>query len=116
MKKFLTITAVVLVVVLTLGLAVHFLLPDELNPFKPEEEVKVAEVEYNPTFGADFTEKYPISVLPIKDNMSVAPYAYMDTTLFSGKRITKIDAPVATVTALDENQYFTLYVIKSSTV
>ena len=116
MKKFLTITAVVLVVVLTLGLAVHFLLPDELNPFKPEEEVKVAEVEYNPTFGADFSEKYPISVLTLKDNMSVAPYAYMDTTLFSGKRITKIDAPVATVKALDENQYFTLYVIKSSTV
>ncbi|MBQ5727325.1 MAG: hypothetical protein IIV56_00160, partial [Mailhella sp.] len=61
-------------------------------------------------------EDYPISKLTLRDNMSVAPYAYMDTTLFSGKRITKIDATVGTVSAVDDKQYFTLFVIKSSVV
>ena len=42
---------------------------------------------------------------------SSKPFAYQDTELFSGKTITKIGIPVLEVSALDENQKFTLYVI-----
>lgn len=116
MKKTITIIAILLVVILSIGLLVVFLLPDEHNPFKPETKPEVAEVEYNPGFGSTFKDEYPIDSLPLRDNMPVAPYAYADTTLFSGKRITKIDAPIGTVKAVDENQYFTLFVIKSDAV
>ncbi len=73
-----------------------------------------AKVKYNATFGNDFETTYPISSLDLTDNMSAAPYAYQDNSLFAGKRITKIAAPVATVSAVDDNQYFTLWVIKAA--
>ena len=40
------------------------------------------------------------------------PYSYLNQDLFSGKRITRIGIPVKRVAALDENQTFTLSVIK----
>lgn len=116
MKKVLITVAIVLVVILTLGLVVALFVPEEYNPFKPEQKPEVAEVEYNPGFGSTFKDDYPISQLTLRDNMPVAPYAYSDTTLFSGKRITKIDVPVGTVKAVDGNQYFTIHVIKKDTV
>ena len=42
------------------------------------------------------------------------PYSYLDQTLFSGSRIVKIGIPVKRVAALDENQTFTLSVIKTN--
>lgn len=113
-KNILITIACVLVVVLTLGLTATLFLPDDVMPAPPEKEVKVADVAYHPGYGAEFKENYPISMLTLTDDMNVAPYAYSDTTLFSGKRITKIDAPIATVSAVDKNQYFTLFVIKNS--
>lgn len=113
-KNILITIACVLVVVLTLGLTATLFLPDDVIPSPLEKEVEVADVAYHPGYGAEFKENYPISMLTLTDEMDVAPYAYSDTTLFSGKRITKVDAPIATVSAVDENQYFTLFVIKSS--
>lgn len=46
-------------------------------------------------------------------NFTTAPYAYIDTGLFAGKHITRIGIPVKSVQALDENQIFTLSVIKT---
>lgn len=114
-KKVAVAIVIVLVMLMTFGLFVKF----KPNTSKPtndnvEKAFKIAEAEYNPAYGADFKEKYPISMLALTYNMEVSPYAYSDTTLFSGKRITKIDAPIATVSAVDENQYFTLFVIKKS--
>lgn len=43
--------------------------------------------------------------------LPAGPFAYLNTELFSGKTITKIGIPVKTVSALDENQTFTLHVI-----
>lgn len=43
-----------------------------------------------------------------------APYAYMNKSLFAGKHITKIGIPVKSVQALDENQTFTLSVVKTT--
>lgn len=44
---------------------------------------------------------------------STAPYAYTDTSLFAGRHITRIGIPVKSVQALDENQTFTLSVVKT---
>ena len=44
---------------------------------------------------------------------STAPYAYIDTSLFAGKHITRIGIPVKSVQALDEKQTFTLSVVKT---
>ena len=44
---------------------------------------------------------------------STAPYAYTDTSLFEGKHITRIGIPVKSVQALDDNQTFTLSVVKT---
>lgn len=41
------------------------------------------------------------------------PYSYLNQSLFKGKRITRIGIPVKRVQALDENQTFTLSVIKT---
>ncbi len=110
-NKIVTAVVVLLVIVLCGGLlTVLFVHKDK------ETDVKPAEIQYNAAFGEKFEEQYPITALNRTDNMSVAPYAYTDTKLFSGKRITKIAAPVGTVTAVDENQYFTLWVIKSEVV
>lgn len=84
----------------------------EIDPSNPI----IAEIQYNPGFGSTFKDDYPIESLPLRDNMPVAPYAYSDLTLFSGKRITKIDVPVGTVKTVDENQYFTIHVVKKNTV
>lgn len=109
-NKIVTAVVVLLVVVLCGGLLTV------LFVHKDKTDVKPAEIQYNATFGEKFEEEYPLSSLSRSDNMSVAPYAYKDTKLFSGKRITKIAAPVGTVTAVDDNQYFTLWVIKSDVV
>ena len=45
---------------------------------------------------------------------STAPYAYLNTSLFAGKHITRIGIPVKSVKALDENQTFTLSVVKTT--
>ena len=113
MKKVITIIAIVLVVVLLAGLGAYFFIG---KPLEEERSTAPVEVEYEATFGGDFEEKFPISSLTLTDNMTVAPYAYEDTDLFVNKRITKISAPVRSVQAVDENQYFTLRVIKSSTI
>lgn len=42
-----------------------------------------------------------------------SPYAYIDTSLFAGKHITRIGIPVKSVQSLDENQTFTLSVVKT---
>lgn len=113
----------ILVLLLAAGAAVTLLNPGE-NPFEDifggnqqdDGPVVLPETQYNETFGTKFKEDYPIASLTLRDNMSVAPYAYTDTTLFAGKKITKIDAPVGTVTAVDENQYFTLWVVKSEAI
>lgn len=106
------VLAIVLAVLLTIGACglVYTLFK------KHSEKWAVADVEYNSIFGENFATEHPVSELTLTDNMDVAPYAYKDTTLFSGKRITKISAPVATVTTVDENQYFTLWVIPSDVV
>ena len=117
------IASVLLVILLVGGLATWFGGNGE-NPFEDiftpddpvDEPIVFPETEYNPTFGTNFKEDFPIANLTLKDNMQVAPYAYTDTTLFSGKKITKIDAPVGTVKAVDENQYFTLWVVKSEAI
>ena len=44
-----------------------------------------------------------------------APYSYLNTELFSGKSISSIGIPVKSVAALDENQTFTLTVVKKNT-
>ena len=116
------IASVLLVILLVGGLATWF--GNGENPFEDiftpddpvDEPIVFPETEYNPTFGTNFKEDFPIANLALRDNMQVAPYAYTDTTLFSGKKITKIDAPVGTVKAVDENQYFTLWVVKSEAV
>ena len=113
----------ILLVILLAGAAVTWFGNGE-NPFEDiftpddpvDEPIVFPETEYNPTFGTNFKEDFPIANLTLRDNMQVAPYAYTDTTLFSGKKITKIDAPVGTVKAVDENQYFTLWVVKSEAV
>ena len=102
-NKIVTAVVVLLVVVLCGGLLTV------LFVHKDKTDIKPAEIQYNATFGEKFFEEYPLSSLSRSDNMSVAPYAYKDTELFSGKRITKIAAPVGTVTAVDDNQYFTLF-------
>lgn len=109
-NKIVTAVVVLLVVVLCGGFLTVFFV------HKDKTDVKPAEIQYNATFGEKFEEEHPLSTLSRMDNMSVAPYAYKDTKLFSGKRITKIAAPVGTVTAVDDNQYFTLWVIKSDVV
>ena len=115
----------ILLVILLAGAAVTWFGGDGKNPFEdiftPDDPVEdgpvvLPETQYNETFGTNFKEDYPISALTLRDNMSVAPYAYVDTTLFAGKKITKIDAPIGTVTAVDANQYFTLWVVKSEAV
>ena len=113
----------ILLVVLLAGAAVTWF-GDGENPFKDifstedpvDEPIVLPDTEYNETFGTKFKEEYPISALALRDNMSVAPYAYSDTTLFSGKKITRIDAPVGSIKAVDANQYFTLWVVKSAAV
>lgn len=45
---------------------------------------------------------------------STSPYAYTNKSLFAGKHITKIGIPVKTVQALDDNQTFTLSVVKTT--
>lgn len=114
-KTIVTTIAAILVAVLCFGM-ITVLFRGENGIFQTDDGYEMAEVQYNPTFGTEFKETMPISSLPLRDSMTVAPYAYEDTTLFTNKKITKIDAPVGTVTAVDENQYFTLYVIKSSEV
>ena len=109
-NKIVTAVVVLLVIVLCGGLLTVFFV------HKDKTDVKPAEIQYNATFGEKFEEEHPLSTLSRTDTMSVAPYAYKDTKLFSGKRITKIAAPVGTVTAVDDNQYFTLWVIKSDVV
>ena len=47
-------------------------------------------------------------------SFSTSPYAYGNRSLFSGKQITRIGIPVKTVKALDENQIFTLSVVKTT--
>ncbi len=47
-------------------------------------------------------------------NFGGSPYAYTDTSLFSGKHITRIGIPVKSVQAIDENQTFTLSVVKTT--
>lgn len=44
---------------------------------------------------------------------STSPYAYTNRQLFSGKHITKIGIPVKSVKAIDDNQTFTLSVVKT---
>lgn len=113
-KQFVTATLALLLVVGLAGLV--FSLTKKPNEENPTKKATPVAVRYNPTFGEKFEEEMPISALTSLDNMSVAPYAYQDTTLFSGKRITKISAPVGTVKAVDENQYFTLWVVKTDVV
>ena len=45
-----------------------------------------------------------------------APFTYQNANYFAGKKLYKIGVPVKTVSAIDGNQTFTLYVIKKSTV
>lgn len=45
-----------------------------------------------------------------------APYSYHGLDIFAGHKLTKIGIPVKSVTALDENQTFTLYVIDNTTL
>ena len=106
-NKIVTAAVVLFVIVLCGGLLIVLL------THKKNTDVKPAKIQYNASFGEKFEKQYPISTLAFTDNMTVAPYTYKDTELFSGKRITKIAAPVGTVTAVDDNQYFTLWVIKS---
>lgn len=45
---------------------------------------------------------------------STAPYSYTNKRLFAGKHITRIGIPVKTVQAIDDNQTFTLSVVKTT--
>lgn len=105
------VLAIVLAVLLTVGACglIYTL-------FKKHNKWSVANVEYNAIFGETFETDYPVDKLDLDDNLSSAPYAYQDTKMFSNKRITKIAAPISTVSAIDENQYFTLWVIPSNVV
>ncbi len=44
------------------------------------------------------------------------PFTYQNTNYFSGKKITKIGIPVKTVSAIDENQFFTIYVLDKKSI
>lgn len=44
-----------------------------------------------------------------------APYAYVNTSLFAGKHITRLGIPVKRVAALNDQQIFTLTVVKQNT-
>ena len=112
-KTIITSVAAVLVAVMCFGMIALF---NKDNSIFQGGDRGVAETEYNLTFGTEFKKTVPISSLPLRDSMAVAPYAYQDVELFMNKKITRIDAPVGSVTALDANQYFTLYVIKTSQV
>ncbi len=79
-------------------------------------EKKRATLNFNSVFGNAFSTTYSVNELSFVDNYAQTPYAYSDTTLFSGKRISKIDVPVLSVLGVDDNQYFTLYVVKSELI
>ena len=64
----------------------------------------------------DVTSDLPEAVFSTSPGVSFAtsPYAYTNTSLFAGKHITRIGIPVKTVQALDDNQTFTLSVVKTT--
>lgn len=52
----------------------------------------------------------------ISVHSEAGPFAYANTGLFAEKTISKIGIPVKSVSALDENQTFTLYVINADAI
>ena len=118
-KWILVLVGFVLVAVMLVGIFC-VLFARKAQPANEQAEAqatyKIAAVEYNPLFGEKFETEHPLPSLSSNDNLASAPFAYGDTSLFQGKRITKIAAPVATVKAVDANQYFTLWVVKASVV
>lgn len=118
-KTVITVIAVLLLCAICVGIFVQVGGGHHSKPVVPSNKYVAYEptaVGYNAGFGANFENDYPINVLTRVDTLSVAPYAYSDTSLFAGKRITKISVPVATVSAVDANQYFTLWVVKADNV
>ncbi|MBE5744044.1 MAG: hypothetical protein E7358_04950 [Clostridiales bacterium] len=111
LKKIIAIIAICLVVIISAGLVVKFVFFNNGNDYR----VNAKEIEYNKTFGVDFKQEYPSENL-LAINTKNAPFAYADTSLFSGKRITKIDIPVSEVISKDAKQYFTIYTVKSNLV
>ena len=81
--------------------------------FKPTEDglVSVTEERIFPNVLNDFPESAIPGGNPVE--FTYPPYSYVNQDLFAGKRITKIGIPVQSVKALDENQIFTLSVIKT---
>lgn len=62
----------------------------------------------------DFPESYIDSSAEVKP--SYASFAYENVDLFSGKTITKIGIPIKSVSAIDDNQTFTIYVVDKTKV
>lgn len=71
----------------------------------------VTEKRIFPNVLTDFPESAIPGGNPVE--FTYPPYSYVNQNLFAGKRITKIGIPVQSVQALDENQVFTLSVIKT---
>lgn len=63
-----------------------------------------------PTILTDFKESEIASSKEYQYNNG-NPYTYITTTYFENKKISKIGVPVKTVSAIDENQFFTLYIL-----
>ena len=64
----------------------------------------------------DVTSQLPDSALASAPGVvfGTSPYAYTNLNLFAGKHITRIGIPVKSVKALDDNQTFTLSVVKTT--
>lgn len=103
------VLAIVLAVLLTVGACglVYTLFK------KHNEKWAVADVEYSLLFGEDFDTKYS-NVETLNAFADGGPYFLVDNTAYNKKRITKLSVPVHSVTAVDENQFFTLAKIKTS--
>ena len=66
----------------------------------------------------NLTTKFPDSSISSLKEVSDehGPYSYQNTTLVSGKHVTKIGIPVKTVTAIDDKQYVSVHVINNDTL
>lgn len=62
----------------------------------------------------DFPESYIATSTEVVQ--SSAPFTYQNVDLFSGKTITKIGIPIKSVSAIDDNQTFTIYVVDKTKV
>lgn len=86
------------------------------QPETEKKPVSLPSTSYNSVFGDDYQKTYPMDWFENNVSLPHSPYAYQNISLFENKKITKIGVPVGSVKKIDENQFFTLWVIKSDTL